>query len=528
MNNTAPYLFGKLCEMTKEQKRQKQKYNYHTRDELINMAELIHLEMTSQLSNQNICEAVRVIATQNNLNTYQEFENYILNLELGKYPSFDDFLMFQPGLQSLNFFFNGIHNINDFSQTIHRLGIPSDNGFLHRLTYNNNGRTLPVILKSNIHPMNDNLYHEYIAGQCINEFSKYFPFFPRTFALGMYNNENSWRMFHEHYGTFNILSTLSNYLNFLNPIEYDKNLKNSCSRPKHINIYLQFINIKCNLREYFNNLKFIKRSEINPLYQKRLTYNILILYLVYKTLSKLGDYFTHYDLHPDNVVIYEIPEQKYIELEIITDAGLIQLRTNCMPILIDFGRSYFNCENLKTGTLTSPNLMRNVCKYDNRNPIVENRFCANNCGDEKGYGFFGNLNPDGTIRPTDHKSYWINRGMRNISHDLRLMGDLKQYISLSRLNMSIPYINQFNELLGNIHYRGCGGFGMPEIPKTVLPMDPINNIHDVANYLENIIILPEFKTDLYQELSLTNPNNYGTLYLDFSSNSFDKYRFVKH
>jgi len=528
MNNTAPYLFGKLCEMRKEQKRQKQKYNYHTRDELIHMAQLINFEITSQTSNQDICEAVREIAIQNNLNTYEEFENYVLNLELLKYPSFDDFLMFQPGLHSINYYFNGINNINHFSQTVHRLGIASDNGFLHRLTYNNNGRTLPVILKSNIRPMNDNLYHEYVAGQCINEFSKYFPFFPRTYALGMYNNENTWRMFNEHYGTFGLLSPLSNYLNYLNPLDQEQNLRISCSGAKHINIYLQFINIKCNLRQYFNNLKLYGRPQINRLYQTRLTYNILMIYLVYKTLSKLGNYFTHYDLHNDNVVIYDIPEQKYIELEIKTDAGIIQLRTNCIPIMIDFGRSYFNCENLKTGTLSSPNLMRNVCNYDNRNPIIANRVCPYYCGDEKGYGFFGNLNPDGTIGPTDVNSYWINRGMGNISHDLRLISDLKHNMSLSRLDMSISYINQFNELLNSIHYRDYHEFGMPETRNTVPPMNPINNIHDVANYLETIIFLPEFKTDLYHELSLTNPNSYGTLYLDFSTNSIDKFRFVKH
>lgn len=523
MENQKPFIFGKTCEVPKNKK--KKVYRY-TREELTHMAERVDIPITPQTSNDNLCESLRKIVIDNNLHTYQDFEKYASTLELQKYPSLNDFIMFQPGLTAINQLFEGINDISKFSQTITSIGKPSANGFLFNLDYTINSTTLNVILKSNKKSDNDNLYHEYLAGQCINEFSYYFPFFPRTYKIGMYTHTSSWQDLSTMKGTKKLQRPFSNYINFYNASDFTRSTKISCASSKFINVFIQYLNLKYTLDNYFLNFTYNGNTKINPAYSHQLTKHILILYLTYKTLSKLADYFTHYDLHADNVGIYEIPESKCIDLVIKTDSDVLELKINHIPILIDFGRSYFNCSALNAGLKSSTQLMETVCTYDNRNPDGAQRLCTNTCGDGRGYQFSGILQADGSISNTDQDDYWINRAHRNMSHDLRLMNEIKSHFNFNDLDNGVPYIKQFKDLLKNINYGTYNRFGMPET--LVNPANPVNNVHDVANALESIVKLPEFKTDLYQTLSSKSPDSYGTLYIDFSSGGFQEYRFVKH
>ena len=520
MNNQLPFLLGKTCEVPRNKK--KKVYRY-IREELVNMAELVNIPITSQTSNNYLCETLRKIATDNNLNTYEDFEKYVLHQELQKYPSLNDFLMFGKGLNTIDTLFEGLNDINKFNPNIQKLGINSGHGFLYKLNYVFNGMNVDVILKSARESSTDNIYYEYLAGQCINEFTKYFPFFPKTYKLGLYNTIPSWESFLKFNGNVTLPTSFADYISYRNPINLDIGVKNSCGSSKYQCVFIQYLNLKETL--YNNISKYMVSSNYSPAHYHHLTRQILLLYLIYKTLSKLANYFTHYDLHLDNIGIYEIPNNKCITFKIKTDTDILEIKSNILPIFIDFGRSYFNCENLNANLNSSNTLMKKVCSYDKRNPIVADRLCYKNCGDERGYIFSGNLLPDGSISATDDINYWINRAHRNISHDLRLFNEIKNNFNFSSLDNSIPYIKKFKDLLKNIKYNSYHKYGMPETISH--PTNLINNIHDVANELESIIRLPEFTIDLNSILRNKDPVSYGTLDLDFTSGDFKEFTFEK-
>ena len=529
MSNGKPYLLGRICEKPKNKR---EKTNRYKNDELIRMADKIGLKINRHESNNNICSVIRHVLEENNINTYDEFDIFALNIQIGKYPSFNDFMMFQPGLYSINKLFNGIDDINKFSKRVYPLGENSANGFIRKLNYIDNGKSLDVVLKSNQNASSDNPYYEYLAGQCINEFSKYFPFFARTYSLGKYTNTGNWNRFKQIDKAKTMPHDISAYLEYLNIVNLDQDVQNSCIYSKTENVFIQFINIKISLNDFF--LKYTNerngRVEFQEIYEQHLTTHILILYLVYSTLSKLANYFTHYDLHMNNVVLYEIPNNQYIDLSItMIDGNKITLKSRYLPIIIDYGRSYFNCDALKSGIVDSTTVMKKVCEYDTRNRVT--RVCRKKCGDDVGYSFMGNINGDGSIANTNEDDYYINLAKRNISHDLRLLSHLKTEIMFDQVTWGIPYIGRFVDLLDNINYASYHEFGMPETEHLVPPhMNSINNIHDVAKALESIIKIPEFINDLnIVLLSSSNPDSYGNLSIDFSTSlSATPFHFIKY
>lgn len=520
MNNQKPLLLGKTCEV--ERKNKKKIYRY-TREELERMAELVDIPITSQTSNNYLCETLRTITNDNKLNSYEDFENYALHLDiLNKYPSLNDYIMFEKEFYIIDKFFKNFDNIAYFSEIVQKIGMPSNHGFLYKLNYILNEKSIDVLLKSARNDNTDNLYHEYLAGLCINEFSKYFPFFPKTYKLGAYNDDISWDYFLTSSGITNLAMNIVHYIHDLDPTNFEDNTKISCQSSKHICIFTQYLNLKDTL--HTNLYKYIVYPNVyNSLHTVSLTRHILLLYLIYKTLSQLADYFTHYDLHLGNIGIYEIPQNKCITLNITLDSDTIQLKTNQLPIFIDFGRSFFNCQNLNASLNSSEKLMKSVCSLDNTNQDVSQRLCNDKCGDNKGYHFCGNLLQDGTFTNTDTNNYWINRVKRNMSHDLRLLVTIYRQFDFNSLDQTKTYIIQFIELLYNINYQD--EYGTREsIPGQ---SDLISNVHDAANALERIIKLPEFKTDLYYLLSIKDSNSYGTLDLNFTSGNFKEFMFHK-
>lgn len=432
--------------------------------------------------------------------------------ELAKYPSFDDFLMFQPGLVAFKTLMGNTILQSNISNEINAYGKPSSNGFIILLDYENDELDCSIIIKSTMDPGSDNLYYEYLAGQCINEFSKYFPFFIRTYALGKYQNQPSWTLFRETYkqlGKTNTLSEpLEKYIAFLDTSKYIENLNRSCSESLYFNIFSQFIDTSESLWYYIN--KFVDKSDnFKKKYEVHLSTIVTILFMLYGGLSNLSDYFSHYDLHFNNVLLYKIPDEKYIMVRADTPAGPVQFQTRFIPIIIDYGRSFFNCSALNLLAKSSVELMRDVCDRDSYGPVND---CPDYCGDDVGFTFMGKFGLNNSISDTDHEDYYINRAKKNASHDMRGLYDIKDQIKFGDVvNPEKKYTILLHELFKKLEYDHQ--YGTPE--KLSGFPEKIRNVHDVFSQLCLAIMEPSYQNDM--KLLMGKRKVYGSLYLDFAN-----------
>jgi len=188
------------------------------------------------------------------------------------------------------------------------------------------------------------------------------------------------------------------------------------------------------------------------------------LYQIYYTLSRIGNDFTHYDLHHNNVLVFTPDPNKYIQYHFHRpDSSVITFKSRHMIKIIDYGRSY--CRGV------SETIEKTVCSTTECNP---------NCGMEYGY----------RVEETARSLItYITPWKKNISHDLRLL-----YIVMNKL----PYPRAPGSLesilflkLHNVTFRD--NYGTPEIVESGIPDDKINNIHDAAALLRRLILTAPFK-----------------------------------
>jgi len=437
--------------------------------------------------------------------------------ELAKYPSLNDCLIFQPGIEFVKNVFGDVLDLAKYSNEFEKIGKNSANGFIRKLSYTDGKLSMDVILKSNRSGEKDSLYYEYLAGKCINEFTKFYPFFSKTFELGQYISNSAFNLFL--YGNNLLDLPLHSYIRYLDQSSFDNLVVESCQNSKHINLFAQYIPITQSLHDYFLKFKGYG-SYFNSEHQTQLTKHISILFMVYGCLSKLSNYFTHYDLHMNNIMLYAIPNGNYIDVEANTDAGLISFKTKYLPIIIDYGRSYFNCSAIEAGLINSHKLMKTVCLKDQRGTDQ----CPQNCGDSVGYSLSGDYMPaTDSFKRTGKDNYFINRSRRNMSHDLRGLSDLKRIINFNLLDSSISYIRLWKQMLGNINYEAhYNEFGMPELTSEV---GEISNVNDVFQALKEMMMQADFISDHNQQYS--SSTLYGKLSLDFSQTTMKPFLFTK-
>jgi hypothetical protein len=455
------------------------------------------------------------MADYNRIYKLSAFEN-----ELAKYPSLNDCLIFQPGLSFLNAFYGTSFDLSKYKNQIDKIGQFSANGFIRKLKYEDGKIQMNVVLKSNKAASNDSLYYEYLAGKCINEMTKYYPFFSRTFELGEYISDSAYNLFQSISGSTTISSPLSSYIKYLDQSNFDSLITESCRNAKRINLFTQFITIKQSLYDYFMEYKEKSTNYFNKTYQTHLTKHIALLFMVFGCLYKLSNYFTHYDLHMDNIVLYSIPNSQYIDVEAKTENGVISFKTKYLPVLIDYGRSYFNCSAIESGLVNSPQLMKKVCLKDSRG----SNECPQYCGNDVGYSFTGDYMPaTDSFKRTGKNDYYINRSRRNMSHDLRCLAYLKERMKFNQLDSSISWIRLWKQLINDITYEtNYDKFGMPEL--TSEPGE-ISNVSDVFESLKKIMMEPEYTA--HHGPQFLSSSSYGKLVVDFSQTTMQPFQFTK-
>jgi hypothetical protein len=219
----------------------------------------------------------------------------------------------------------------------------------------------------------DNLFYEYMAGLCINNFKKYCPNFSHTFHIfpmkGMILNDTGMTKIQK---INEILlrdslpelrdkvpvekfMTLVNEDNNINLESFNDNIL-SMQITKN-NLYQQF-NRSClipyniciiteNIKNFvsFDNVCEILKSDYTPQQQNYVFFTILLQ--VYTTLFTLKTKFTHHDLHVNNVLFIKVPDDKYVTINYIDGVISRIIYVNFIPVIIDYGRCFFDCTNIE-------------------------------------------------------------------------------------------------------------------------------------------------------------------------------------
>jgi hypothetical protein len=298
-------------------------------------------------------------------------------------------------------FFKGFTDFTYAVSPINKIGMPSANGFIKEIEYLKQGYKSHAILKSSQKPEADNLVYEYLVGyKFINRCMKKVPCFVETYGLYFYDNDSSWK-------TVKSIRPLEkdilSHLEKQDTINYSK----ACKESKYSAILIQHIKNAKPLRAYTSVMSYSRFMKDDLLY---------VLFIIYHALSSFSKQFTHYDLHDENVLIYEPVKGKYIQYMYHNEDGTVTtFNSRYIPKIIDYGRSFFDNGNVNSKTI-----------YDK---ICNTNDCQPYCGEEYGFRW---LDPE----PND---YFLYSSKKNESHDLRLLYLLQtDFRELREINDETP------------------------------------------------------------------------------------------
>ena len=328
----------------------------------------------------------------------------------------------------------------------------------------------------------DNLMYEYNVGMFINCLNKIYPCFIETYGLYKFKDETHLEIYNEvfmynNYGDTMLLKQLEQ----INLIDYNI----GCESYRLLVLLIQNIKGGIPLGDVVKSNKIFLNNEL-----------IMLLFQIYIPLYTVRDYFTHYDLHSDNVLIYEPKKDYYIEYhyhftknDIFLDLNkkeedkkdiVISFKSSYIAKIIDYGRSYFNY---------SKTFFTNFKEADDSNSSkVLDEICTSNkcgCSNKAQIGCCGSEYGLGALNVIDEKSkHYITPSKKNISSDLRLLfhlidkklnsSDLKKFDWITK----ITYIMEY---------------GTPEKETDKTKPENISNIKDLAKILIKKISSDDFK-----------------------------------
>ncbi len=297
----------------------------------------------------------------------------------------------------LKAFFNGFVSFRYLKQ-ITRIGkgVKADSSFVHLLTYEHRKYTAYAVLKSTAERTEeeiaggyapwDNLLYEYLVGTYLNQFLHRFPTFVETYGAFRYKDYATWRKYtgERESGDPKELS------NDLRPVDFD--LKEACTDSLLLSVLIQNV----------PNPTTVSRLSDDDLFPNLMA----IMYQVYFALTSLPR-FTHYDLQPENVLLYEpFPGQYMTFYYHHKDGKETSFKCKYVAKIINYGRCH--CK------ITKP-------ISDGLSLIKE---CEETDHDVSGFSFFH-------YKDTDHGT---NVSLYNASHDLRFFNSVKNKILQNKRN----------------------------------------------------------------------------------------------
>jgi hypothetical protein len=353
-------------------------------------------------------------------------------------------------------FFNDFRDLSLVDiNSLKLLGSPSLNGFVFEIPFKKNEYTSYTVLKSAAKPEADNLFYEYYVGKTfINKYLQQFPVFVETYDCYRYNShllasafkqiaENKIKISNTGITDLNTVITRIDHGDLTSVSEMNRMFEDSCSEPDTI----------CILIQHFNNLTPFKNifDETSPNYKTNRLDSPYLFYQLYFALSVIGDKYTHYDLHVENVNVYKpYSGQKYILMRYHSNGKVHEFPSEYIVKIIDYGRNYIN-----NGTTTTNEIVSNI--------ICNTPKCNPNCGDQVGYRAIQG----------DYTDYYnINPIVPNASHDLRVFANLN--------DVSQPDLWKGRIYKDDFYYEEK--YGTPE--DLTGDVDHIRSIHDLRAALE--------------------------------------------
>ena len=365
--------------------------------------------------------------------------------------------------------FTYLKYVNEIIETIF-----ADNGFLNVFMYENKGYKSNAILKSSTDERADNLFFEYLVGQYVNKLNVMYPCFLETYGMFRYKDETSWELY-KNARNWKKFETPEKHLLLQKEIN-DNSFKESCLSSKYLCVLIQHINEAKTLYECLNDIDFIKNDLL------------FILYQIYMPLAMVANTFTHYDLHDENVLLYEPIKGKYIEYYYHIDNKIIKFKSAYIAKIIDYGRCFFEDDtNDNNDTNSSANIYIKICNIHEcfGEEVEEDDTNDNNiynCGIKYGYINLAPENPPGYF---NYKSCSI----RNMSNDLELLYDLLYEIKISK-NLHPELLELLSKVIYKKELKNKIGKGTIECtPDSSNYLDgKINNVIDAHSELMNLVI----------------------------------------
>jgi hypothetical protein len=249
----------------------------------------------------------------------------------------------------------------------------------------------------------DNLVYEYIVGKfLINKYYKKFPCFLETYGFIFNDQIEHIKHNRENFKIQNIeipqINTLLTY---------------GCTNEKYFGLVIEYVKNPKTLIDKLSNNFFWYKDLLNVLFQ------------VYYTLFLMRDVFTHYDLHANNVLVFEPKKDYYIQYHYHYKGEVISFKSNYLVKIIDYGRCGFvnNEDNINSRDIYHKLCSIQECKKQNSKP----------CGARKGF----------IISVPDNDSFMTPRKLNN-SHDLRLLKLVGYYFN-KHFDERATYTRQFNK-----------------------------------------------------------------------------------
>ena len=374
--------------------------------------------------------------------------------------------------------FDHFNNFDMLSAPAKQIGAVSSNGFVKELTYKNRGYVANAVLKSSTNQYSDNLLYEALVGFFLNRIGTRFPSFLETYGLYRYNLDG---LAYNECKTVKstdpaVLKTgLKRIATKSDDID-NASISQACLVPPSMSVLIQHLKGAKTLREKCASIGFVKND-------------LLYIFLqVYATLSQLSRVFTHYDLHYENVLVYEPVVGSHIEYHYHygPDTDKIVFKSPYIAKIIDYGRCYYKDAADKSSTGNSPDFKKLLCKV-----------CKPGCGKDAGFRWLD-----------FHKArlkalYQISSQVNNPSHDLRL---LSMFVGSTRLGLDGKLVDLLRKVVyGKGVSRGKEPYGTEPNFVSGLP-NRINNVEDAFKALRGLIQDPGQKAkndvDYYRSTKL--------------------------
>jgi hypothetical protein len=380
---------------------------------------------------------------------------------------------------SLNNNYDKIMNMfNHFTDFQYLLGSPKEiasgvNGVIRILKFKKTVENISfnsyVTLKVPRSINSDNLAYEYFVGHlCINHFCKYFPTFVETYGLYHLTKEARLRFINPVTQVLPVTKTqLTNGMSIIDPLNNPADLIKVCSSS----------DLLCLSGQFYNNfITFKKYGETNT--NNNYSDFPFILFQVYYTLHHVKTFFTHYDLHYENVGLVALPDGYHIdyEYELIYNGqpAVIRFKSKYIVKIIDYGRSYFQSQ--EPPYTKSKELIKDITKRNN--------LCSNKL-------------------ELTHTN--INNRVKNESSDLRFLRIVYGIATFKKVFKNYPTLET---ALSNILFKG--NYSTRE--KLTISVDGIiRNVTDAHNYLSYYLLNNTDNSNGLNDAAYVGSNSLGTL-----------------